>query len=390
MLDVDILSAFVISGAASCVAATMTVLTRADEPHVTSALRICGAGFAVLGLALVQVVFGAAGPTSLTMLVALTGSSLGLALFAWGLARMAGERVRPAAAAALLLGTAAAHLAAAAVGGWALSVTFVVAMTALSSLAVVSLRNFIRRPAGAAERILGLAMVGFAASWWLRLAWTMDYQGPLLTHHLHAPTAAARAFGILYGVMPIFLATVLLNVINARLHRQLALRALTDELTGAMTRRALHELAPDTIARARRAGQDVAVLMVDIDHFKAVNDRHGHLVGDDVLRQLVALLRAQLRHDALLTRFGGEEFAILAPVSGVAAARQAAERLRLAIAGQPFESSALRLQVTASIGLALLGPRELLDAALLRADEALYRAKGAGRDRVEASLEVAA
>lgn len=390
MLDIDILSAFVICGAASCVAAFMTVLARAEEPDVAAGLRICTAGFAVLGLSLLQLLLGVRAADGVQALVMLAGSTVGVGLFGWGLARLTGERVPPAAVLGLLVVVVVAHLLAWRDGAWTLSLAFMVCMTLVSALAALGTRRFLQRPVCAAERLLGGAMLLFAASWFPRLAWMLAYEGPVQVHHVHAPPLAANALAIFYGVMPIFLATVVLSVLNERLSIRLALRANTDELTGAMTRRALRDLAPRAIAAARSAGHDVAVLMIDLDHFKAINDRHGHLAGDDVLRRTASLLRAQLRADALVTRFGGEEFAIVLAVDGVAAARQASERLRLAVADTAFGSPDRPLAVTVSVGLAMLGPGEALDAALLRADEALYRAKSGGRNRVVASLDRAA
>ncbi len=390
MLHLDVMSAFVICGAASCVAAAMMALVRPDERHLREGLRICSAAFLVLGVSLFQAVFGVDGPNSTPMLIVLVGSSLGVGLFAWGLARLDAVRVWPSAPWAVLAVVVLAHALAAQRGGWALSHTFVATMTVLSLLSVVALRRAIARPANVAERVLGMAMMLFAASWLLRAMLTARYDGPLLTHHIHVPPAVAPVFAIFYGVMPIFLATVVLNVINARLTMRLERLAMTDELTGVLTRRALRDLAPAVIAAGRTRGAEAAVLMIDIDHFKQVNDRHGHLTGDDVLREVARTLRAQVRADALVTRYGGEEFALVVPVADLAAARHVAERLRLAMSTRPVATGSGTLAVTVSVGLALLGAHETIDAALLRADEALYRAKRTGRDRVEASLEVAA
>lgn len=128
---------------------------------------------------------------------------------------------------------------------------------------------------------------------------------------------------------------------------------------------------------------------MDIDHFKSINDTHGHLAGDAVLRQLAGLLQAQLRRDALVTRFGGEEFALVVPVADAQAAARVAERVRDAVARQPFDIGSGSLRVTVSVGLAMLTGRETLEATLQRADEALYRAKGAGRNRVETAQRMA-
>jgi len=387
---IDVLTAFVISGASALLAFALTTLVRPDEPAVRAGLRICGSGFLVLGLTLFQLVAGVDSPTSPAMVVTLAGSCLGVVLFGWGLARLAGVRVPPAAVAATGVVVLVLHGVAAQVGGWPLSHVFLASMALVSTAAALAMAPMIRRPGSMPERLLGLAMIGFAGTWWLRLALTIAYDGPLQVHHLHAPAGLSDAFAVFYGVMPMFLAVLLLAVINARLMQRLAHRAHTDELTGAQTRRALNEDGPALVAREREAGREVALLMIDLDHFKAINDRLGHLAGDDVLRQAADVVRSQLRGDAMLARYGGEEFAALVPVPDVAAARQAAERVRLAMASQRLYTGALELAVTCSVGVALVGPQDTLDAALQRADEALYRAKRGGRDRVEIALEVAA
>ncbi len=386
MLQVDVLTSFVISGAGSLVAAAMTALVRPDERHLREGLHICSLAFVVVGIGLFQVVLGVETPDDLQMFIAMTATTLGVALFTWGLSRLSNVRVSRAPTLAVLAGVLALFVVARAIGGWAVSHTFVAASTALSLLAVVLQRELVLRPANRAERLLGLAVVAFAASWVLRAALSLQYTGPQLLHHVHVPGVAIPFFATFYGVMPIFLATVVLNLINARLSQRLETRAMTDELTGVMTRRALSELAPAAISRARRGGGEVAVLMLDIDRFKAVNDRHGHLVGDEVLRQIARTLGTQLRPDALLTRSGGEEFAAVVPVADLASARQVAERLRFAVAERACRCTGLELTVTISVGMTMLGPAEPLEAGVLRADQALYRAKNAGRNRVEASL----
>jgi diguanylate cyclase (GGDEF)-like protein len=385
MLDIDILTTFVTCGAAACVAALMTMLVRADEPMLDSALRISSAGFAVLGLSLVQLLGGVRGPDALPMVLALLGSSCGITVIGWGLLRLAGHRVPPAWAAAILLLLVLAQLAALQSSAWALGAVYSGAITLLCVLATLGLKNFLLRPRHIAEGILGWAMVGCVLAYGLRLALTLVHDGPAVVHHVYGPPAVLRLLGILYSVMPIFMATVLLSTVNARLTDRLALRAMTDELTGTMNRRALRDLAPTMMAEAYAGGSVLALLMLDIDHFKRINNTHGHLLGDDVLRRLAATLRASLRQDALITRFGGEEFALLVPVRDASQALQTAQRLRLAVAALDFQAEGQDLQVTVSIGLTLLGAGQALDAGLRRADAALYRAKNDGRNRVHSA-----
>lgn len=159
--------------------------------------------------------------------------------------------------------------------------------------------------------------------------------------------------------------------------------AQRDPLTGLANRRTFEEALRREVARARRSGAPLAVAALDVDHFKRVNDAHGHPAGDAVLAAVAARAAAALRAGDLLARVGGEEFAALLPGAGLAAAAEVAERVRAAIAGAPLEADGRSLSVTASLGCAALEPSDPDGAALLaRADARLYQAKRAGRDRV--------
>ncbi|MEZ5456288.1 MAG: GGDEF domain-containing protein [Lysobacteraceae bacterium] len=149
----------------------------------------------------------------------------------------------------------------------------------------------------------------------------------------------------------------------------------TDALTGLANRRHFDEVLRDALARALLVDRPLAVLMLDVDHFKAYNDTYGHLAGDDILRSIGAELRSAIRNDTLAARYGGEEFALIAP-AGTREANDLAERLRKRIESQ--------VGVTASIGVACFDVRRDADEAALiaRADQALYHAKRTGRNRV--------
>jgi two-component system cell cycle response regulator len=160
--------------------------------------------------------------------------------------------------------------------------------------------------------------------------------------------------------------------------------ASRDGLTGAYNARYFRERMNTTLADAPRGVEDVSLILFDIDHFKAVNDTHGHLAGDRVLSGVASVVAALLQHDDVFARYGGEEFAVLARGSAAQAA-QLAERLRAAVEARTFEIEGLRIRVTISVGVASLshqhaGPPTALVAA---ADRALYRAKDGGRNRVE-------
>lgn len=158
--------------------------------------------------------------------------------------------------------------------------------------------------------------------------------------------------------------------------------SLTDALTGVGNRRALDAALLREVERAVRQAQPLSLLILDLDHFKRVNDRWGHEAGDRVLAQTGALLRGGLRPSDVATRMGGEEFVLLLPATAADAARCCAERLRAALAAQDF---GLGVPVTASLGLAWLGLGETGPALLARADGALYQAKQQGRNRVQAA-----
>lgn len=160
--------------------------------------------------------------------------------------------------------------------------------------------------------------------------------------------------------------------------------ANTDALTGALSRRHFLELAGRERARAAREGGGLAVLLLDIDHFKRVNDTHGHAGGDAVLRAFHATCAAQLRAHDLLGRLGGEEFGVVLPATGREVARQVAERLRAAVAAGPVAlPGGAAVAITVSIGLAFTASAaEDIDGLLAAADAALYRAKREGCNRV--------
>ena len=165
-----------------------------------------------------------------------------------------------------------------------------------------------------------------------------------------------------------------------RQERDLERLAWTDSLTGAMNRRRFMELAGDEIERAGRHGMDVSLLVLDLDHFKQINDRNGHTAGDRVLKSAVERWKGVLRSHDLVGRIGGEEFCVLLPKVGPDGAARIAENLRRAIADLPFAFEGQLLRATISIGVATLAPGQDLPDMMRCADMALYEAKGAGRD----------
>lgn len=164
--------------------------------------------------------------------------------------------------------------------------------------------------------------------------------------------------------------------------------AVTDPLTGTFNRRTFLELADKEISRAQRATTPLSLVMIDLDHFKKVNDEYGHLAGDEVLKRSVAILQGCLRREDLLVRFGGEEFCILLPNVSLDAATQMAERIRESVERAEFTFNGHSIPVTISLGVASMLSKSDTTALLIgRADEALYSAKRTGRNRAVAYPE---
>ena len=175
-----------------------------------------------------------------------------------------------------------------------------------------------------------------------------------------------------------------LDALRARLDQSMEL-AVTDQLTGLHNRRYMRTQLEQFVKRANMGGQPVSILLADIDHFKKVNDIHGHSAGDEVLREFGRRLRDNIRPIDLACRYGGEEFVVIMPETTQALAHAAGERIRHLIGDMPFTiNRGDQLKVTMSGGVAtVIPPDDGLDALLKRADEALYRAKSNGRNLIE-------
>jgi diguanylate cyclase (GGDEF)-like protein len=178
-------------------------------------------------------------------------------------------------------------------------------------------------------------------------------------------------------------------IANAQLYEEIQRLSVTDHLTGLFNRRGFFQLADREFERALRFGRPLAALMLDIDHFKGVNDTRGHAAGDQVLRALAGCFLQNTRGIDVAGRYGGEEFILLMPETKFPGAIRMAERLRRSMADLSVPVCSVRnalpteVRVTVSIGVALLRPDvPTLDDLIGRTDQALYRAKGSGRDRV--------
>lgn len=217
----------------------------------------------------------------------------------------------------------------------------------------------------------------------------------LLSNRVNGLTAAGVALGLL--LIQWRQTTVQLNQ-ETRIQEQQALLedsnrrlqrlATEDELTGLANRRLFNLLVKEELVLQQRHGRPPSLILLDIDHFKEVNDVYGHLAGDDVLKSLAAILRGSVRSSDLVCRWGGEEFAILLRQSSVQKAAEVAENLRRTVAEATFKAHDIPISITISLGVSEFDHTrpDALDEAYQRADHALYRAKNSGRNQVQTSL----
>lgn len=210
----------------------------------------------------------------------------------------------------------------------------------------------------------------------------------------HAPIStgsAISAFVIIESIVVLNLIGFgLLMLVNEFVTVELRRLAYKDPLTGVFNRRAFLTLLDKATSLASRMGGTLPVLAIDLDHFKKINDTWGHQRGDEALCHFVGVATACLRKPDVIGRMGGEEFAIFLPNTTFDDACVVAERLRTQLAAQPLNSTRGPISLTASIGVTLCGQGESTEIALGRADAAMYRAKEAGRNRVEVASAVSA
>ncbi|MBN9163844.1 MAG: GGDEF domain-containing protein [Myxococcales bacterium] len=189
---------------------------------------------------------------------------------------------------------------------------------------------------------------------------------------------------IVVGILPLIGTTTFLLLCSDRIRRQWERAASTDYLTGLANRRTLGFEGNRRVERARANGDQLAIAVVDVDHFKSFNDHHGHEIGDLALKHVSSRLKAACRGGDLPARQGGEEFVVLFDRIDALQAKTASERMRLAVESEPFLVDGSPQAITVSIGVAALSPTdETFDDLLRRGDQALYAAKTGGRNRVE-------
>lgn len=170
--------------------------------------------------------------------------------------------------------------------------------------------------------------------------------------------------------------------LEALYHEEIHRLAVTDGLTQIANKRYLTDFLEREIARATRHARPLSLALLDVDHFKKLNDRCGHLFGDRVLQGIAASIARQVRRDELVARYGGEEFAVVLPETSLEEATAFADRIRSAVEAEPFDHEGSCVHATVSIGVAALRADETMASLIGRADAAMYRAKNEGRNRV--------
>ena len=243
-----------------------------------------------------------------------------------------------------------------------------------------------RRTAVAHAMLAAIIALVFLGVWMLQDSLDIDPESRTLSGELLLPRFLEIQFFLGLLALTVLLATAAFTAAVARTSERQRMLARRESLTGCFNRRAFYELFDREVDRSRRLGEGLALLFIDLDHFKAVNDRFGHAAGDRVLQQFAMRLQGAVRETDLLARWGGEEFLVLLPHTDPAAARALAERVRRTIAERPFPDTGGQgpVAVTVSVGTAgtTAFPIEP-DVLLAAANEACRRAKAGGRNRIE-------
>lgn len=206
--------------------------------------------------------------------------------------------------------------------------------------------------------------------------------GLVMTQMAADSTLNVRA-ALIFVVLVVALHATLMVLVAGRLMSELRRLSRHDALTGLLNRRAMEEMLDAQVARSRRSGEPFVLMMLDLDHFKRINDQHGHAVGDLALKHVSALLGSAIGQADCLARFGGEEFVLLMPAAALSRGEPVAERLRELLSATPLTHAAQSVALSVSIGVAQWrGAGDELSQLLLRADAALFQAKVQGRNRV--------
>jgi diguanylate cyclase (GGDEF)-like protein len=385
-LSIDVLTCYVLTGAGSLIGLGLMQLSQTDEPRIAYALRIFRWAFGFLSV--VTVIAFVPNESVARVLQPVFGfSAVGVALLAWAFRQLNGRRTPPWLGLSLALASGVLVWGAAAMSSYIFLVVLYVVVGSLSLGIAVDQGLLIRskKRKDISEICLMVTALLFSLIWVLMLVQIFAGTHSCQRDWLCADEWLRPIAGLSFALLPLAVASLAFSTINTRLMQKLKARALSDELTGCLSRRGLNELGSRMLALQNSPPAKVAVLMLDLDHFKAINDQYGHIIGDKVLCHVTQVVRERLRDDALFARYGGEEFTILLPVQNVDEVKSIAERLRQAVEKTPCKTSMGKVPCTVSIGVSFHSPHSSLEEDLIQADKSLYVAKSLGRNRVEFS-----
>lgn len=237
--------------------------------------------------------------------------------------------------------------------------------------------------AGLVLAVRGLRVARILLVSWIPLIVTVCLRAVELSTDWHGPPWTSHALAASYSFTAILLTVGLADRMQQirRERDDMGRRASTDSLTGVLSRQAVEARLADEVAAARQSGRPLSVVFFDIDHFKLINDRHGHRIGDECLRIVAMRARNRLRDQDSLGRYGGDEMVVVLPDTQLEEAVTVADGLRATVACRPFSIDGVLLPATLSLGVAQWHPGESAEALLERSDGALYASKAAGRNR---------
>jgi len=385
-LEFDIPTVYLLTGFSSLAAGCILLWLRLDHRNAQPALSALAASIFMLGTGFVCFALPppVIGPVGLTLGYAAFGTA---AVLLWSGSALLFDRPHRrgpalAALAIYLVAIAIPHqpTAAHAMARITLNSLFMTPFLVLGALHAHRSR-WVSRLRSA--RLMRNLLAAYALVVAFRLVAFLFQDIPLRADGSSPPGTMRLLFALAFGSIPFALAVVALSVANSRLASELRNLADTDELTGLVTRRWLKNSA-DRLFEAAQSGQCRALLMIDLDDFKSINDRYGHAVGDAVLRHVASVIRENLRPDSLIVRYGGDEFFALVPVPFEPVAFTVAERLRASMQASPFRHADAVIPITLSIGVTLHRAGATLSQLLDEADQRAYRAKAGGRNRVVA------
>lgn len=287
---------------------------------------------------------------------------------------------------------------------WARLSRWVMEIAAMGILLGCALTIVVRRIRSPLMTIYALSVLFFAQSSFAFLLGSTWNHMWWLAHAIFATGFMALSYGVIQAFLTtgsftqVYSQAELIEQVRAekartddallklqRAHEALEVLATTDSLTGCANRREFESHGTAEVARAKRNGAPLSFVTIDLDHFKQINDQHGHRAGDEVLRAFVALAKKSLRLSDLLGRIGGEEFALILPDTSLEGATMVAERLRQLTESEVVTLAGIHIRFTVSIGVAQYGPDgDTYESVIEAADRRMYRAKQAGRNQVTA------